>query len=320
MNYMKRKVNLVGPSTLTVSLPSKWVKKTSLKKGDEINLEEEGNRLIISSGINSSSKKIEIDITNMSTSSVWRMVRALYIIGYTQITVNFDNPYIINTASRRIFTDDPEKLETYRFLRNLADRLNTLEVMEHSTNKIVLKETSKISFDDFDLYLKRILKVLDTITKEVYDATVAYDKGKLKNLLYFDNDVNISVDTCLKLLNNYSFSHNVSLLIPLVIYLEVIGDIYIDIAKIGCYKKIKIEKDTVMIFKNVNSLYSEFASLYLFGGDVNSINVKIKQLRYELFDKMLKNNDPYLFLLRQITDNLEEATICLYGLKNKNPD
>ena len=141
-----------------------------------------------------------------------------------------------------------------------------------------------------------------------------------KNLLYFDNDVNISVDTCLKLLNNYSFSHNVSLLIPLVIYLEVIGDIYIDIAKIGCYKKIKIEKDTVMIFKNVNSLYSEFASLYLFGGDVNSINVKIKQLRYELFDKMLKNNDPYLFLLRQITDNLEEATICLYGLKNKNPD
>ena len=171
---MKRKVNLVGPSTLTVSLPSKWVKKTSLKKGDEINLEEEGNRLIISSGINSSSKKIEIDITNMSTSSVWRMVRALYIIGYTQITVNFDNPYIINTASRRIFTDDPEKLETYRFLRNLADRLNTLEVMEHSTNKIVLKETSKISFDDFDLYLKRILKVLDTITKEVYDKKESF--------------------------------------------------------------------------------------------------------------------------------------------------
>jgi hypothetical protein len=37
---IKRKVILHGPSTLTVSLPSKWVKNHNIKKGDELNIEE----------------------------------------------------------------------------------------------------------------------------------------------------------------------------------------------------------------------------------------------------------------------------------------
>ena len=40
---MKRKINRVGPNTLTVSLPSKWAKRYGLRKGDEINLEEQTN-------------------------------------------------------------------------------------------------------------------------------------------------------------------------------------------------------------------------------------------------------------------------------------
>ncbi len=44
---MKRKVSLHGPSTLTVSLPSKWVKKYCIKKGDELDIEEKNSTLII---------------------------------------------------------------------------------------------------------------------------------------------------------------------------------------------------------------------------------------------------------------------------------
>ncbi|MCK5630481.1 MAG: AbrB/MazE/SpoVT family DNA-binding domain-containing protein, partial [Nanoarchaeota archaeon] len=36
--FMKRKVNKVGQNTLTVSLPSKWVKKLNIKPGDELEL------------------------------------------------------------------------------------------------------------------------------------------------------------------------------------------------------------------------------------------------------------------------------------------
>ena len=45
----KRKVSLIGPSTLMVSLPSKWVKEFGVKKGDEINITENGPNLLLES-------------------------------------------------------------------------------------------------------------------------------------------------------------------------------------------------------------------------------------------------------------------------------
>ena len=45
---MRRKVIKQGPSTLMVSLPSKWVKNKNIKRGDEINLFEQGEDIIIS--------------------------------------------------------------------------------------------------------------------------------------------------------------------------------------------------------------------------------------------------------------------------------
>ena len=47
---MKRKVNRVGQNTLTVSLPSKWVKENDVKQGDELEIIEEHNKILLSKG------------------------------------------------------------------------------------------------------------------------------------------------------------------------------------------------------------------------------------------------------------------------------
>ena len=44
---MIRKVNLIGPSSLMISLPSKWVRRLQVKKGDEIEVKEKGNSLVV---------------------------------------------------------------------------------------------------------------------------------------------------------------------------------------------------------------------------------------------------------------------------------
>ena len=41
---MKRKVNLVGQNTLTVSLPTKWAQEHGIKKGIEVELLEDKDR------------------------------------------------------------------------------------------------------------------------------------------------------------------------------------------------------------------------------------------------------------------------------------
>ena len=56
---MKRKINLVGQNTLTVSLPTKWAKRYNLKKGDEVEVsEEEKNIQLIQKRIQYNSYKL----------------------------------------------------------------------------------------------------------------------------------------------------------------------------------------------------------------------------------------------------------------------
>ena len=43
---MIRKVIQQGPGTLMVSLPSKWVKKNGIEKGQDINVMMKGNMLV----------------------------------------------------------------------------------------------------------------------------------------------------------------------------------------------------------------------------------------------------------------------------------
>jgi len=47
---MKRKIVQHGSSSLTITLPIKWVEKFGLKKGGELNVEENGPTLLISTG------------------------------------------------------------------------------------------------------------------------------------------------------------------------------------------------------------------------------------------------------------------------------
>ena len=44
---MKRKLVSQGRATLTISLPSKWLKTFGLKAGDDIDIEEKGADLIV---------------------------------------------------------------------------------------------------------------------------------------------------------------------------------------------------------------------------------------------------------------------------------
>ena len=43
-----RKINRVGTSTLTVSLPNKWVNMHNVHAGEEVNVIEEDSRVVIS--------------------------------------------------------------------------------------------------------------------------------------------------------------------------------------------------------------------------------------------------------------------------------
>ena len=64
---MKRKVIQIAGSTQLVSLPRKWAKEHNVRKGDEVDVQENGNTVIVTVGNLNMVEKAEIDITNLKT-------------------------------------------------------------------------------------------------------------------------------------------------------------------------------------------------------------------------------------------------------------
>src|SRR3989338_4074636 len=98
---MKRKVAKIGSSTLMISLPNKWARQHSIKKGDEIEIEEQGKRLVISLDKELELDKKEIEIKEVG-SIIGRILVALYKSGYDEIKIKYKDPRIIEFAQEKI--------------------------------------------------------------------------------------------------------------------------------------------------------------------------------------------------------------------------
>ena len=66
---MRRKVIQIADSTQLVSLPRKWAQNYGIKKGDELEVTEHGNRVMISVDKNPQTESIEIDLSNLELMS-----------------------------------------------------------------------------------------------------------------------------------------------------------------------------------------------------------------------------------------------------------
>src|SRR3989344_3919364 len=87
---IKRKVVLHGPSTLTISLPTKWIKKHGVKKGDELEVEEFDKILKVSTDREYSPvRSIKVDLNNLSEDAIKSILAVLHKSGYDEIEVDF---------------------------------------------------------------------------------------------------------------------------------------------------------------------------------------------------------------------------------------
>jgi bifunctional DNA-binding transcriptional regulator/antitoxin component of YhaV-PrlF toxin-antitoxin module len=57
---MKRKVIQIAQSTQLISLPRKWAKKFGIKKGDELEVEEKGSSVTVSTSKDIEAEKVTI--------------------------------------------------------------------------------------------------------------------------------------------------------------------------------------------------------------------------------------------------------------------
>ena len=84
---MRRKVIFLAGKTGVISLPTKWLKSYDIKKGDELELTEILDGILISKPQAHPEKKTEINIDGINDRLLFRYLNSFYKQGFTEIKV-----------------------------------------------------------------------------------------------------------------------------------------------------------------------------------------------------------------------------------------
>jgi phosphate uptake regulator len=117
---MKRKLIKLGPATLTASLPKDWIDRFNLKRGDEIELEEIGTKVIISTDKDKKKEIFNLDIGDKERidSVLHDIVVSMYKAGLTDIAIsnlnnkqlNLVKTIVNNCIGFEIISSEPGKI------------------------------------------------------------------------------------------------------------------------------------------------------------------------------------------------------------------
>ncbi|MDO8459874.1 MAG: AbrB/MazE/SpoVT family DNA-binding domain-containing protein [Nanoarchaeota archaeon] len=237
---MKRKIIKQGHNTLTITLPSKWVKSFNLSPGDEIELKEQENGLYISTDKKDQPLATEINITGLDIPTIWKYFMAAYREGYDEIKISFnptdtyESPYkFFNSHAVDIkYGKKSRKHTPYELIQDITNRFIGFETVEHHNNYCIIKDMAHITSKEFDLSLRRVFLLIQQMSEEMTQAI----KDNTPELLKHTHDIDINVDKfhdyCIRVLNKTSFKEKrkTNLTFSILFLSEMLADEYKNVA------------------------------------------------------------------------------------------
>ncbi len=274
---MKRKVIQIANSTQLISLPRKWSLKYGVKKGDELEVEENGNKIIICTEKSVDIQKVEIDVTGLDRTSILYYIQSLYRVGYDEITVKFNESYILHLRTN-------EKKSVISTIHEIVSRFVGLEIVQQKENFCVIKDISEISSKEFDTALRRIFLLLIDVNKDLLEGAKNDNKASIETIDEKHNSVMKFVSYCLRILNKkgYSEHRKITIIYHIIANLDKVVDVIKYSARYLLDKNIKLKKESKVFLESIHSsidMYYDF--FYKF--DIKKVS-KI----YENRDRIIK--------------------------------
>ncbi|MBS3170733.1 phosphate uptake regulator PhoU [Candidatus Woesearchaeota archaeon] len=243
---MKRNVILMGGKTYVLSLPHSWVKKYGIKKGEELDVEERGNQVIVSTERSSDGGEIEVDFSALNE-MIGRAVGGLYKAGYDKVRVKF---------------------ETKEQLQKIEETLHRtcvgFQITKQDENYVLIECLSEVLPDEFDKSLKRLFFSIESMNQDLVEAMENKDIEALKKIIEKDDQINRLADFCRRVLNKDETQIILSSgsVYYIVEQLERLGDYYKAIARRLIDRKIGFTKKDVDLFKALGEYFILLRELY----------------------------------------------------------
>ncbi|RLE47436.1 hypothetical protein DRJ25_02435 [Candidatus Woesearchaeota archaeon] len=248
-----------GPSTLIVSLPSKWVKAHDVKNGDSLEVKEDGNNIIFSLKQDKSVKKIvEVDFSGLDRSSVMFYLRSLYRQGYDIVKIRFKDALIPYFRIGRA-------VNIVNVIKQEVNRLPGFEIIEQRQDYCLIHVITEMNGAEFENVFKKIFFMVDDAFEGISESL------REKNSLYsrsFDekhNSITKFISYCCRLLMTekiQGYQNNLQLYNILTDF-----DVVADTLKNFCrelykLKRTRFHKDFIRLFDVLKGMQKLFYRLF----------------------------------------------------------
>ncbi|MCW3997683.1 MAG: phosphate uptake regulator PhoU [Candidatus Bathyarchaeota archaeon] len=186
-----RKIQKVGTSTLSISLPSNWVKENNLKRGDHLYLEsdEDGSLKIFLNKSIELQQQIPEYVYNSDLFEEPRMLQSIivgsYILGRDLFSI---------TSSKRF------RSEYVNEIRGVVPKLIGLGIVEETSKSITIQCSVDPRKFQLDMLLRRLSVISLTVVKEATQALVESNPTLAKDAISRENEADRMYLLALRLL------------------------------------------------------------------------------------------------------------------------
>src|SRR3989338_3545519 len=280
---MGRKIIQIADSTQLVSIPRKWALKHELKKGDELEVSEEGNRLILSTGKVSERGAVDVAIQQLDRDSIMYFVRSLYKNGYDEIIIRFKQPVCEN------FRRDKQERVTEVIAQEVG-RLNGVEIFSLKEDHCVIKSISEDTIKGFDTMLRRIFLLTSEAISDMIEGYEKGDPSLLETIQQKHDVITKFVVYCQRILNKVGYPdyRKTALMYHILEVIDTVMDLIKYNARELLQQKIKGSKEAVTICKYILKSFNMYHDLYYkFSLDKA---YQINKNRYEIL-KLIDENE-----------------------------
>ena len=300
---MKRKIVKQGAATMMISLPSKWIKKNELLKGDEIDLDEKDNDIIISTSENKKARKeITIKLTDKNKGNIKNVLTHLYRRGYDKIIFeNFD-------------------LSDFKEIKRSTRLLLGFEITEKDGDKCVLENISEPSESKYDVMLRKVFLIIE----EQFDVIINdFETGKYNELEEIE-DGRVNADKfvvfCRRLLLKEKYEKEALLGWELLTFLMHIHHASYYLYKYADENKVKVDKNAIKLLRDLKGYFGLLYDAY-YDKDINKIHKINEQRKKYQFGECLKlienssgKNSVVFSHIREIFRLVQVGTSLIYGI------
>ncbi|MBI2108329.1 AbrB/MazE/SpoVT family DNA-binding domain-containing protein [Candidatus Woesearchaeota archaeon] len=195
---MKRKVIQIANSTQLVSLPRKWSQKYGVKKGDEIEVEEQGNKIILSINKGADMGVTKIDVTGLNRTTIIYYIQTLYRYGFDTINVHFNKPAAVHYRLGK-------EISISSIIHGEVNRLIGFEIVEQKENFYAIKDLAQSSIGELDHVIRRIFLLINDASSDLIKGATELNHTLIGTIEEKHDTVTKFISYCLRLLNKYGY-------------------------------------------------------------------------------------------------------------------